>query len=142
MGPLFVQIITPERVVSELTADMVVIPSKDGEMGILPGHAPVLSELIPGAVRIRQESNVEFFAVSGGFVQVDKSKVIILAETAEMAQEIDEERARQSAERARAQLNQPVDAATLAAAEASLKRALVRLQLSQVVRKNDRVRVR
>ncbi len=98
-----VEIVTPERLVKEAQVDSVIVPAIDGELGILPNHAPLLAQLQPGAIRLNQNGNTELFAVSGGFIEVDKNKVSVFAETAEMATEIDEERARQAAERFPAQ---------------------------------------
>src|SRR6185437_1921311 len=101
---LAVDILTPERVVLQTQADSVVVPAAAGELGILNHHAPLLAELAPGNLRLRRGAETELFAVSGGFVEVSHNHVEIFAETAEMAREIDIERARQAAERARAAL--------------------------------------
>jgi F-type H+-transporting ATPase subunit epsilon len=132
---LSVHVITPERLVREEQADFVVVPAFDGEMGILPKHAPLLAALVPGEIRLRRDGVVECFAVSGGFVEVLRNHVTILAETAEMGSEIDVERARLAVERAKSQLRQPLDATSLANIEASLKRALIRLQVSKNARR-------
>src|SRR5437899_2788387 len=101
---MLVQILTPEKRVLETQADSVVLPAVDGELGVLPHHAPLFVQMQPGQVRLRRGEEVEFFAVSGGFAEVKNNQVAIFAETAEMAQEIDVERARQAAQRAGALL--------------------------------------
>src|SRR5438309_1133982 len=120
---LSVDIMTPERMVLQAQAESVVVPAADGELGILTHHAPLLAQLQPGEIRLRRGDQIEHFAVSGGFVEVSHDQVSIFAETAEMAHEIDIERARQAAERARAALRAPMESRDLAAAEAALRRA-------------------
>src|SRR6266849_1601060 len=104
MATIAVDIMTPERLLMQTEAESIVVPAAEGELGILPHHAPLLAQLQPGEIRLRRGGNVELFAVSGGFIEVESNKVSIFAETAEMAHEIDVERARQAAERAKAQM--------------------------------------
>lgn len=130
-----VELITPERMAYSDVADFVVAPAFDGEIGVLPGHAPFLSRLNTGEVRLQKGSDTKFLAVSGGFIEVQHgNRVSIFAETAEFAHEIDVERAKQAAERAKEQLAKAQDltAAELAQVEASLSRAIIRLKLGQL----------
>jgi F-type H+-transporting ATPase subunit epsilon len=131
MGVLPVQIVTPERIAWEGEADSVVVPAYDGLWGILPGHAPLLAQLTAGVVQIRRGDDVRTLVVSGGFVEVHEGRLSLFAETAEMAEEIDLERARQAAERARIALKSRGPAEDLGQAEASLRRALVRLRAAE-----------
>jgi F-type H+-transporting ATPase subunit epsilon len=133
--PLAVDILTPEKVVMQKEADSVVVPAADGELGILQHHAPLLAQLQPGQIRLRAGDALETFAVSGGFVQVLNNRVSVFAETAEMAHEIDVERARQAAERARQALRVGRADVDLAQAEAALMRALARLRVVESVRR-------
>lgn len=126
-----VDILSPERRVLQVEADSVVIPALNGEMGIMKDHAPLAAELTAGEIRLRKGDVVDHFAVSGGYVEVQDNKITVFAETAEMAQEIDVERARQAAERAKAALQKPIGPADFAQAEAALKRALVRLHAAE-----------
>jgi F-type H+-transporting ATPase subunit epsilon len=135
MAAITVDILTPERRVLQAQADSVVVPAADGELGILSDHLPLVAQLQPGAIRMRSGNDTQLFAVSGGFVEVQNNHVIVMAETAEMAHEIDIERARQAAERAKAELRTPSGSADLAQAEAALKRALVRLRAAEAVRR-------
>src|ERR1051325_9104145 len=96
-----VDIVTPEKVVLQKQVDSIVIPALDGELGILPHHAPLLAQLQPGEIRLKSGETTELFAVSGGFVEVKNNHVSVFAETAEAAQDIDVERAKQAAERAK-----------------------------------------
>ena len=129
-----VDIMTPEKMVLQTEADSVVVPAAEGELGILPHHAPLLAQLEPGEIRLRRGQNVDLFAVSGGFVEVENNRVSVFAETAEMAHEIDVERARQAAEQAKAALRSPAPDLNLAQAEAALRRALARLRVAEAVR--------
>ena len=125
------EIITPERLVFTEQADFVVLPGLEGEIGVLPGHAPLLSQLTAGELRIKRGENTELFAVSGGFAEVLRNRVRVFAETAEMQGEIDAERARLAAEHARKDLKQAASPADLEQAQAALRRALLRLRISE-----------
>ncbi len=130
---LTLELVTPERAAFSGEGDSVVLPAWEGEMGVLPGHAPFLVQLKPGAVRLRDGDETRLFAVSGGFAEIRDDKVSLFAETAEMAESIDGERARQALERAQAELQRKeADALTMANAEAALQRALVRLKVAEL----------
>src|ERR1051326_6966186 len=108
--PLRVQIVTAEReVLSEDGVDMVVAPGAEGVVGILPRHAPLLTTLLPGIVRIKKSGAEEAMAVGGGFLQVARDQVLILADTAERADEIDEARAEEGRRRAQEALANSVN---------------------------------
>ena len=130
--PLRLEIVTPERVAYEDDVDSVQCPGSEGELGILPHHAPLLSTLGFGELRIRKGGQEESFAIAGGFVQVRPDKVVVMAETADMASEIDLEAAeagRRDAERALAEgFTEPAD---LARARASLQRALLHVRVAE-----------
>jgi F-type H+-transporting ATPase subunit epsilon len=133
---LTLEMTTPERVALSGTADFVVLPAFEGEMGILPDHAPFLVQLKPGEVRVTKEGAVTLFAVSGGFAEIKDNKIALFAETAEMAEQIDAERARQALEKAKAEaVKKDIDPLTLAAAEAAMRRAQVRLLVSERCRR-------
>src|ERR1035437_7529292 len=123
-----VDILTPERRVLQAQADSVIVPAVEGELGILAGHTPLVAQLQPGEIRLRTADDTQIFAVSGGFVEVQNNHVVILAETAEMPREIDLERARQAAERAKSVLRSSAPNVDFAQAEAALRRALARLR--------------
>ena len=93
---LLCEIVTPERIVYTNEVEMVVAPTIDGEIGILPLHMPLVSVLRPGEIRVKwnHEKDVEWFAVSGGYIQIHEDKVIILADDAEIVSKIDLDRAR------------------------------------------------
>jgi F-type H+-transporting ATPase subunit epsilon len=130
--PILLEIVTPERLAYSGQVDSVQVPGSEGEMGILPHHAPLVSMLGIGELRIRAGGTEELFAIAGGFVQVRPDKVVVMAETADMASEIDLERAqeaRREAERAiETGYNEPAD---LAAARAALQQALLRIRVAE-----------
>src|SRR3989304_2738715 len=101
--PIPHDIVTPGRLVYSDEVDEVVVPGSQGELGILPHHAPLLTTLGLGELRIRKGGSEESFAIIGGFLQVRPDRAVVMAETADMAAEIDLERAeeaRRGAERA------------------------------------------
>ena len=97
---LLCEIVTPEKIVYTNEVEMVIAPTLDGEVGILPLHAPLVTVLRPGELRVRYNDgkDVEWFAVAGGYLQVHQDKVIVLADAAEHASRVDVERARQAKE--------------------------------------------
>src|SRR4051794_20347102 len=111
---------------------MVTVPGVEGELGILPHHAPLITTLGVGELRIRKGAAEESFAIVGGFLQVRPDKVVVMAETADLASEIDLERAQQArreAERAlESATNEP---AALASARAQPQRALLRIRVAE-----------
>src|SRR3954467_8851158 len=104
-GPIDLTVATPQRRVVHEQVDELQIPGREGYFGVLPGHAPLFSELKIGAVSYRKGSQWVFLAVSWGFVEVLPNQVRILAETAERSNEIDVERAKQAKERAEQRLS-------------------------------------
>ncbi|OGR84925.1 MAG: ATP synthase F1 subunit epsilon [Elusimicrobia bacterium RIFCSPLOWO2_01_FULL_54_10] len=128
---LDLEVITPERLAFSEQADSITIPALEGEIGILPGHAPLLVQLATGELRIQSGDRTEFFAVSGGFVEVLRNRVHVFAETAEMQGEISAERARQAAEKARKDMQKAASPADLEQAQAALRRALLRLRIAE-----------
>jgi len=128
---LKLQVVTPERLVVSEEVDEVQVPGKNGYMGILPGHAPLLSELMIGEVSYRRGNSWEFLAVVWGFVEVLPDRVIVLAETAERAEEIDVERAQAACQRAEARLAAAgTEGIDIDRAQVALQRALIRLQVA------------
>ncbi|MGQ9818009.1 MAG: F0F1 ATP synthase subunit epsilon, partial [bacterium] len=94
------EIVTPERLVYAQDVDVLTVPTIQGEISILAKHVPLVSIISPGEIKIKNDNEIEYMAISGGFVQVLPNKVIILADTAERAEEIDIERAEQARQRA------------------------------------------
>src|SRR6476469_3585710 len=133
--PLKVQIVTAEReVFAEDAVDMVVAPGAEGVVGILPRHAPLLTTLVPGVVRIKKGGNEETMSVGGGFLQVARDQVLILADTAERADEIDEARAEEGRRRASETLAESVRTGQRLQAETArfaLRREEARIQVAR-----------
>lgn len=130
--PLQLEIVTPERLAYSDEVDSVVLPGAEGEMGVLPHHAPLLATLGVGELRIRKGGEEEFFAIAGGFVQVRPDKVVVMAETADMASEIDIEKAQEARREAERALESGyAEAGDLAAARAALQQALLRIRLAE-----------
>jgi F-type H+-transporting ATPase subunit epsilon len=130
--PLLLEIVTPERLAYSDTVDSVQLPGVEGELGVLPHHAPLVSMLGVGELRIRKGGAEESFAIVGGFLQVRPDKVVVMAETADLASEIDLEKA-QAARREAEQALQSgyVEGADLAAARAALQQALMRIRVAE-----------
>jgi F-type H+-transporting ATPase subunit epsilon len=130
--PLRLEIVTPERVVlAEDGLDAVIAPGSEGELGILPRHAPLMTTLDLGELRIRRGNEETFFAVAGGFLEVRDDVVTVLADVAERAEEIDIDRAREARERAAASVGTRDAEIDAAAAAAALRRALLRLRVAE-----------
>ena len=130
--PIELEIVTPERLAYSDTVDSVNVPGIDGQLGILPHHAPLVSMLGIGELRIRKGGAEESFAIAGGFVQVRPDRVVVMAETADMASEIDLEKA-QAARREAERILEGAhpEEANLAAARASLQQALLRIRVAE-----------
>jgi F-type H+-transporting ATPase subunit epsilon len=124
------EIVTPEKKVVETAAEEVQIPGKNGYLGILPGHAPLITELAVGEITFRQQSGEQTLAVAWGFAEVLPDKVTILAETAERPSEIDVDRARKAKDRAEERLASGDTAVDVERALDSLHRAETRLDVA------------
>lgn len=132
MAKLTVEIVTGERVVfTETDVDMVVAPGSDGTLGILPHHAPLITTLATGELRVKKGGGEQSLVVFGGFMEVTPEKVIVLADTAERAEEIDVARAEAARQRAESQIAQQASNVDMAKAELALRRAAIRLQVGQ-----------
>ena len=130
-GTIDLTIVTPERAVVHEHVDELQIPGAGGYLGILPGHAPLFSELKVGEVGYRIGDRWFFLAVAWGFVEVLPNQVRILAETAERAQEIDIERATRAKQRAEERIAKGGDDIDYQRALVALERALIRLEVSR-----------
>ncbi len=128
MASIVLDVVTAERVVYSDKVDMVIAPGVDGELGILPNHAPLMTTLQPGELRVRKGNTESSIVVTGGFLEVRPDRVIVLADAAERAEEIDIERAEEAKRLAQEKLKEHTD---VIQAEAQLRRALVRLKVSE-----------
>lgn len=130
--PIHLEIVTAERVVLSDDVDQINVPTKDGRIGILPRHAPLLTILDIGELDIIKKGEHTPFALAGGFMEVLPNRVTILADTVERADEIDEARAERARQRAEERLRQRQGDRDMALAEAELRRAMVRLKVAQL----------
>ena len=132
MGTLYLEVVTPEKSLISQEVQTVVAPGSLGEFGILEGHIPFLTGIMPGEIRYVSEEKKEYVAVTSGFVEVHDNKVSILVDTAEKAAKIDIERAQQSMERARKRLEKERGAVDIdfMRAELSLARAINRIKIA------------
>jgi F-type H+-transporting ATPase subunit epsilon len=131
MKTVKVNVVTPDGPVYEADVEMVSAKAQSGELGILPGHIPMVAPLQVGAVRLKKEGNTELVAVSGGFLEVRPDQVTILAQAAETAEAIDVERASEAKKRAEQRLQAKQDNVDFKRAELALKRAINRLNITQ-----------
>ncbi|MDI6632461.1 MAG: F0F1 ATP synthase subunit epsilon [Thermoanaerobacteraceae bacterium] len=121
-------VVTPARVVFTDEVRMVVARGADGDLGILPEHAPLITSLKTDVVRVEKGGRWQHMAVSSGFMEVKNNRTVILADAAELAEEIDVERARRAKERAEERLRTKGPDIDVIRAEAALLRALARLK--------------
>lgn len=131
--PMKCDLVTQERLVFSGLADYVSLPGSEGRMGILPNHMPMLTTLDFGEVVVRIGGQEQYFAVGGGFAEVQPDKVIILADSAEHADEIDLERARQARERAEKAMKEGIheDPLRYAQIRLALQRANIRMDVGR-----------
>jgi F-type H+-transporting ATPase subunit epsilon len=131
--PIQCDIITQERTVYSAQADYVSLPGTEGVMGILPNHAALLTALTFGEVMVRRNGDEEYFAIGGGFAEVLPDQVVVLADSAERADEINIERAQKARERAEQAMKEgvPADSAAYAQIEVALRRAQIRLDVGR-----------
>ncbi len=132
-GPIELTMVTPERAVVHEQVDELEIPGAEGYFGILPGHAPLFSELKVGEVGYRKGDRWFFIAVAWGFVEVQSDQVRLLAETAERAHEIDIDRANRAKERAEQRISKGGDEIDYGRALVALERAVIRIQVARKV---------
>lgn len=131
MATLRLEIVTAERTVFADDVSEVVAWGVEGQLGILPHHAPLMTMLQPGDLLIKKDDEEHYLAISGGFLEVRPDKVIILADTCERAEEIDVERAEAARRRAEEILKTRPPEMDTAAAEAALRRSLARIKVAE-----------
>jgi len=131
--PMRCEIVSQDRLVFEGEADMVIVPGVSGEMGILPNHAPLLSTLKIGILKVRYQGKEEFFTVAGGVVEVQPDVVTVLADAAENVEEINIARAEDARKRAEELLKSgpPPDTDSYLALQAALRRSNLRLEAAK-----------
>jgi F-type H+-transporting ATPase subunit epsilon len=133
MGKLFLEVVTPEKVLASQEVDMVIAPGIEGEFGVLPSHINFLSGIVPGELRYSNGNKWEHMCVTYGFAEVSGDRVSVLVDSAEKSSDIDLERAQQALDRAKDRLslekdNKDVD---IFRAETALKRAIARIKVGK-----------
>lgn len=129
MKTLKVSIVTPDSTVYDSNVEMVSTKAQSGELGILPGHIPMVAPLQIGAVRLKNGNNTELVAVSGGFLEVRPEQVTILAQSAEKEESIDIERAKEAKSRAESRIQSNQADIDQVRAELALRRAVNRINV-------------
>jgi F-type H+-transporting ATPase subunit epsilon len=129
------EIVTAERMVYSGDVNMVVAWGVEGQLGILPHHAPLMTMLQPGELIVKEDKEEFYLAVSGGFLEVGPDKVIVLADACERAEEIDKTRAEEAKRLAEEIMKAPPPETETASAEAALRRSLVRLKVAEKMRR-------
>ncbi len=135
MATIRLDIVTAERLVFSEDVDVVVAPGVEGQLGILPHHAPLMTMLLPGELRVRKGGEEFSLAISGGFLEVRPDRIIVLADAAERAEEIDIARAEEAKRRAEELLSGHPPEVDETLAEAALRRSLARLKVVERRRK-------
>jgi F-type H+-transporting ATPase subunit epsilon len=138
--PIRVEIVSQDRMVYQGDADIVILPGEMGEMGILPNHAPLLSTLKFGILKVRTQGQEEYFTVAGGVVEIQPDIITVLADAAENVREIDTARAEAARRRAEEYLKAgpPPDTDSYLAMEAALRRSNLRLDAARRFRTTPR----
>ena len=140
MATFKLEIVTPEKMIFSDEVNVVLAWGVEGQLGILPHHAPLMTMLQPGDLVIRKGTEEDYLTISGGFLEVRPDKVVILADACERAMEIDATRAEEAKKRAQEALKEAKAPVDLAAAEASLRRSLARLKAVQKIRRKREVK--
>jgi len=131
MATTRLDVVTAEREVFSDEVDEVVAPGVEGQLGILPHHAPLMTTLLPGELLIKKGGEEFYLAITGGFIEVRPDRIIVLADAAERVEEIDIARAEEAKRRAEQRLAEGVPGVDTGRAEAALRRSLIRLQVAQ-----------
>jgi F-type H+-transporting ATPase subunit epsilon len=125
------EIVTPHATVYSEEVDMVTLPGIDGQMGILPHHIRMMTQLVPGEMIVRKNGQVRFLAVGEGLVEVTGGRVSIVTDMAIATESIDEARAEEARQRAAARLREKISSAELASVNAALARSLAQLRVKR-----------
>lgn len=131
MSTFLLEIVTPERKVYEQEVNMIIVRGVEGELGILPNHIPLVTPLKIAPLEAKKSGGTDTIAVSGGFMEVRKNKVVILAESAELPEEIDVDRAKAAKDRAQKRLQARQDDIDYRRAEMAMQRAMTRLSVAE-----------
>ena len=132
MAMLSVELVTPERhLLDEANIDMVIAPGADGQFAVLPNHAPLITELQAGVLVLRRNDSDQLLAISGGFFEVLRDKITVLADSSERSTEIDLERAQKARDRALRELAVPIEPGEAIRARIALLRSIARIRAAE-----------
>ena len=128
---LRLEIVTPEATVYSEDVEMVTLPGVEGELGILPQHVPLMTQMVPGEMIVRKNGQDRFLAVGEGFVEITGDRVAILTDLAIAAENIDEAKAEEARKRAAARLREKLSAEEVANVNAALARSLAQIRVKR-----------
>lgn len=131
MSQLHLKIVTPESLVVDEAVDMVILPSSEGEIGILPGHINLLSKLIPGQLQIKKNNKVDVMAIGGGFLQVSNNILTVMTDLALDEKDIDEKAVEEAKKRAEIALKEKLSDEEYAETMAVLQKSLAQLRIKR-----------
>jgi len=131
MDTLRLEIVTPDAVVYSEDVDMVTLPGVEGQMGVLPQHVPLMTQMVPGEMIVRKGGQDRFLAVGEGFVEITGDHVAILTDMAVAAESIDEAKAEEARQRAQARLHEKLSAEEVASVNAALARSLAQIRVKR-----------
>ena len=131
MDTLRLEIVTPGAVVYSEDVEMVTLPGGEGQLGILPRHVPLMTQMLPGEMIVRKGGQDRFLAVGEGFVEITGDRVAILTDMAVAAESIDEAKAEEARQRAQARLRERMSAEEVASVNAALARSLAQLSVKR-----------
>jgi F-type H+-transporting ATPase subunit epsilon len=138
--PLHVEVIAAEQVILSEDAEVVVAQTPSGQIAVLPGHAPLVTLLVPGQLRLGRGATEQVLAVAGGYLEVRENQIVILADAAERAEDIDLQRAIAARARAEAVVAQKLANAETARATIALNRAIARIRVAEITRNRQGIR--
>lgn len=131
VGTLKLEIVTPEGIAYSDAVDMVTLPGAEGELGIFPMHVPLMTQVVPGEILVKQGAEQFILAVGDGFAEITGERVSVLTDMAIKAENIDEAKAEEARLRAEARLREHISDEELASVEAALVNATVQLQVKR-----------
>ena len=138
MAQIRLEIVTAERQTFADDVNAIIAPGREGQLGILPHHAPLMTMLQPGELILKKDGEEIYLFVSGGFLEVRPDKVIILADACERCEDIDISRAEEAKLRAEERLSSKSPEADHSRAEAALRRSITRLKVAEKIRRRPR----
>jgi len=138
--PINFKIATPERVVFKDEVSQITLPTQMGEITVLPNHVPLISALVAGEVKVKKGNLEKVMSVSGGFIEIQAEKVVVLADTAERAEEIDIKRAEEAKKRAEQAMDKKqMDAVQFACLAAQIEKEMARIRVGRKYKRIDQV---